>query len=100
MSQRGLKNYDSFELLTRALMKDFPDTTLGGRRAEQPGHLLHSWKNPTPRSKRSCASSTRYPKGRYTERAAWKAGWFAYRAGNMREAAGYFESGASVFARR
>jgi hypothetical protein len=27
MSQRGLKNYDSFELLTRALMKDFPDTT-------------------------------------------------------------------------
>ena len=27
MSQRGLKNYDSFELLTRALLTDFPDST-------------------------------------------------------------------------
>src|SRR5439155_22621077 len=40
-----------------------------------------------------------YPKGRYAERAAWKAGWFAYRAGNMLQAADYFEHGAAAFPR-
>jgi peptidoglycan lytic transglycosylase len=41
----------------------------------------------------------RFPKRRYAERAAWKVGWRAYRAGNMGDAARYFESAAANFPR-
>ena len=34
----------------------------------------------------------RFPRGRHAERAAWKAGWTAYRKGNMGDAVRYFES--------
>ena len=99
MSQRGLKNYDSFELLTRALMKDFPDTTW----AEDALNNLVTYYI-VEKSDEEIATIVReqferYPRGRYTERAAWKVGWFAYRAGNMKEAADYFERGAATFPR-
>jgi soluble lytic murein transglycosylase len=43
--------------------------------------------------------SRRFPKSRYTERAAWKVGWRAYRMGNFREAAETFETAAANFPR-
>jgi len=43
--------------------------------------------------------SRRFPKSRYAERAAWKVGWRAYRAGDFREAAETFENAAGVFPR-
>ena len=39
------------------------------------------------------------PRGRHAERAAWRIGWRAYRAGNMREAAETFERAAAAFPR-
>jgi soluble lytic murein transglycosylase len=36
-----------------------------------------------------------FPRGRYAERAAWKVGWRAYRAGEFADAAGIFESAAA-----
>jgi soluble lytic murein transglycosylase len=39
------------------------------------------------------------PRSRYSERAAWKAGWRAYRAGVYGEAARFFERGAADFPR-
>src|SRR4051812_19797898 len=99
MAQRGLKNYDSFELLTRALMKDFPDTSW----AEDAFNNLVTYyivEKSDPEIETIVREQyDRYPKGRYTERAAWKAGWFAYRAGNMGEAANYFDQGAAAFPR-
>lgn len=41
----------------------------------------------------------RFPAGRFAERAAWKAGWFAYRQGRFAEAQQYFDKGASQFPR-
>lgn len=41
----------------------------------------------------------RFPKHRYAERAAWKAGWYAYRNGKFADTAAIFEQGASTFPR-
>lgn len=41
----------------------------------------------------------RFPAGRFAERAAWKAGWWAYRQGRYAEALEYFDKGASQFPR-
>jgi soluble lytic murein transglycosylase len=41
----------------------------------------------------------RYPKGRFTERALWRAGWWAYRQGRFADASGFFDTGAATFPR-
>jgi soluble lytic murein transglycosylase len=41
----------------------------------------------------------RYPKGRFTERAFWRAGWWAYRQGRFADAGGLFDAGAATFPR-
>ena len=41
----------------------------------------------------------RYPAGRFAERAAWKAGWSAYRTGQFLVALRYFDQGAAQFPR-
>jgi soluble lytic murein transglycosylase len=40
-----------------------------------------------------------FPGGRQAERAAWKAGWWAYRQGEMADAVRFFETGAAHFPR-
>ena len=42
---------------------------------------------------------SRYPAGRFAERAAWKAGWWAYRQGQFTDALQYFDRGAAQFPR-
>jgi soluble lytic murein transglycosylase len=41
----------------------------------------------------------RYPGGRFAERAAWKAGWTAYREGRFTDALQYFDKGSAQFPR-
>jgi soluble lytic murein transglycosylase len=41
----------------------------------------------------------RFPLGQFADRAAWKAGWWAYRTGNYREATRLFESAAIAMRR-
>ncbi len=41
----------------------------------------------------------RFPRHRYSERAAWKSGWNAYRADKFRDAADIFDNAAVAFAR-
>jgi soluble lytic murein transglycosylase len=41
----------------------------------------------------------RYPAGRFTERAYWRVGWWAYRDGRFQEAATLFDRGAAQFPR-
>jgi soluble lytic murein transglycosylase len=43
--------------------------------------------------------ATRFPRHRYAERAAWKAGWAAYRSRRFDEAIRFFESAAAAFPR-
>ena len=41
----------------------------------------------------------RFPAGRFAERAAWKAGWTAYREGRFTDALQYFDKGSAQFPR-
>ena len=41
----------------------------------------------------------RFPKHRFAERAAWKAGWFAYRSGRFADTVELFENAAATFPR-
>jgi soluble lytic murein transglycosylase len=99
MSQRGLKNYDSFVSLAGALANDFPDTSW----AEEALNNLATYYIQQDDDAGADAvlrnMYSRFPRGRYAERAAWKVGWRAYRAGSMVEAAQYFESSARDFPR-
>ena len=41
----------------------------------------------------------KFPKGAYAERAAWRAGWWAYRHGRHQETTAFFESAVATFPR-
>ena len=99
MSQRGLRNDETFVELVRALQSDFPDSTWT---EEALNHLatLHIQRDRDDEADAVLREMyLRFPRGRYADRAAWKAGWTSYRRGDMREAAGYFESAAASFPR-
>jgi soluble lytic murein transglycosylase len=99
MAQRGLKDNASFVSLARALATDFSDTSWG----EEALNNLATYYIQEDADEDADAVLrdllARFPRGRYSERAAWKVGWKAYRAGNSGEAARYFEAGATNFPR-
>jgi soluble lytic murein transglycosylase len=99
MSQRGLRNDDTFIRLARELERDFPDSSW----AEEALNHLATFYVQHDRDDEADAVFrelyTRFPRGRYAERAAWKAGWTSYRKGDMGEAARLFESAAAGFPR-
>jgi soluble lytic murein transglycosylase len=99
MSQRELRNYETFEQLVRALDEDFPQSTW----AEEALNNLATFYIQRDRDDEADAvlrsMYARFPRGRYAERAAWKAGWASYRKGEMSEAARYFETAATSFPR-
>jgi soluble lytic murein transglycosylase len=99
MAQRELRNYETFEQLVRALDQDFPDSTW----AEEALNNLATFYIQRDRDDDADAvlrtMYARFPRGRYAERAAWKAGWASYRRGEMEEAVRYFETAATSFPR-
>ena len=99
MSERGLGNVDSFEALVHALEREFPETTW----AEEALNNLATYYIQQDRDDDADVvlreMYARFPRGRHAERAAWKAGWTAYRKGNMGDAVRYFESAATNFPR-
>src|SRR5918994_688073 len=99
MSQRGLRNDETFEQLVRALERDFPDSTW----AEEALNNLATFYIQRDRDDEADVvlreMYARFPRGRHAERAAWKAGWTSYRKGDMGETVRYFESAAMSFPR-
>ena len=99
MCQRGVRNYPAFEQLVRALESDFPESTW----TEEALNHLATYYIQEDRDEEADAvlrdMYARFPRGRYAERAAWKAGWTAYRKGNMAETITYFESASANFPR-
>ncbi len=99
VSQRGLQEFDAFEQLVGALEKDFPESTW----AEEALNNLATFYIQRDRDDEADAvlraMYTRFPRGRYAERAAWKSGWTSYRRGDMSEAVRIFETAAATFAR-
>ena len=99
MSQRGLRNDDTFVGLVRALERNFPESTW----VEEALNNLATFYIQRDRDDEADAvlreMYARFPRGRYAERAAWKAGWVSYRKGDVSDAARYFESAAASFPR-
>ena len=97
MSQRGLRNDDMFVELVRALERDFPESTW----AEEALNHLATFYIQRDRDDEADAvlreMYARFPRGRYAERAAWKAGWTSYRKGDMSEAARLLRVGVREF---
>ena len=99
MAERGLKNYDAFLQMARALANDFPESTWAEEALNNLATYYIQQDNDEQADGVLRDMYARFPRGRYAERAAWKVGWRAYRARNMSEAARYFESAAGNFPR-
>ncbi|HLG55991.1 MAG TPA: transglycosylase SLT domain-containing protein [Vicinamibacterales bacterium] len=96
---RGLGEKETFVTLARELVAEFPDSewaaeTLNGLASF---YLVADEDAEADRVFRELA--LRFPKHRYAERAAWKAGWASYRNRQFAEALAMFESAAAAFPR-
>ena len=96
---RGLGRQDECERLTRELVDEFPDSPW----AEDALNALASRLIVVDEDGRADALFREilatFPKGRYAERAAWKAGWWDYKHGRYEETVRQFEAAATAFPR-
>jgi soluble lytic murein transglycosylase len=99
VATRGLKLKDEHRQLVRAYVDRFPASPF----AED---LLNNLASAYIIDDEDAAADAifremleRFPAGRSAERAAWKAGWWAYREGRFNDAIAYFDKGASQFPR-
>ena len=97
--QRDLKDNALFHTLMRRVVTEFP----GSSWAED---ALNSLALADAHDDEDAAADQEsielfegFPKGRYTERAAWRIGWRAYRTGQFAESVRVFERAASNFPR-
>jgi soluble lytic murein transglycosylase len=92
---RGLKQADRFKALVREMVTELPSD----RWTEEALNLLASHHLIADQDREAAETFqqliAQFPGGRYAERAHWKSGWFAYRAGNDDEAVRFFEAGAA-----
>jgi len=99
VAQRELKDNALFHTLLRRVVTEFPGTpwaedalnslALADARDDQDADA----------DQESLELFEGFPKGRYTERAAWRIGWRAYRTGNYAEAVRIFDRAAFNFPR-
>ena len=99
LAQHDLKDNATYRSLMRRVIAEFP----GSSWAED---ALNSLALTDARDDEDAAADREslelfegFPKGRYTERAAWRIGWRAYRTGQFAESARIFERAASNFPR-
>ena len=98
-SVRALGDKASYVRLARELVNDHPDSEWS---AETLNNLASHYIVDDEDTQADVVFREllrRFPRHRHSERAAWKAGWFAYRNGKFAETAGIFESAASTFPR-
>ena len=96
---RGLKLKDEHIALSRAFVEKYPDTAFAEEVLNNlaSAYIIDDRDDEADEVFREILN--RYPAGRFTERAAWKAGWWAYRQGRFTEALQYFDRGAAQFRR-
>lgn len=96
---RELGDHEEFVRLSRDLVAAFPDSSW----AEEALNNLATHYIVTDDDERADEvfreMYARYPQGAHAERAAWKAGWWAYKHGRYAQATGFFEGAATTFPR-
>jgi TolA-binding protein len=96
---RGLGDRVSFVSLARELVKDHPDSPWAAEALDDLAsyYIVDDQDDKADEVFRELLD--RFPRHRYSERAAWKVGWFAYRNRKFAETARVFESAAVAFPR-
>jgi soluble lytic murein transglycosylase len=96
---RGLKLKDEHIALSHAFVEKYPNSPFAEEVLNNlaSAYIVDDQDDEADKVFREILN--RYPAGRFTERAAWKAGWWAYRQGNFTDALQYFDRGASQFPR-
>jgi len=96
---RALGDVEAFIAQANALVTDFPDSqwTAEALNSLASYYVVSDYDAKADDAFR--ALYQRFPDHRYSERAAWKIGWYAYKNGRYADAAQAFESGAATFPR-
>jgi soluble lytic murein transglycosylase len=96
---RGLKLKDEHIDASRAFVEKFPASPFADEVLNNlaSAYIIDDRDGEADLVFREIAS--RYPTGRFAERAAWKAGWWAYRQGQFTDALQFFDRGAAQFPR-
>ena len=96
---RELGDHAQYIALTRALVADFPDSSWSEEALNNLGthYILANDDEQAAQTFRELFA--KFPTGTRAERAAWKYGWWAYKARNYPETIRVFESAAANFAR-
>jgi soluble lytic murein transglycosylase len=96
---RELGEHDEFVQRSRALAAEFPESSWAEEALNNLGthYILVDEDDQADAVFKELY--TKYPKGAHAERAAWKAGWAAYKRTRFQDAISFFEGAASTFPR-
>ncbi len=96
---RGLGDRAAYVSLSRALVKDYPDSPWAAETLDDLAsyYIIDDEDDDADRVFRELLD--RFPRHRYAERASWKVGWEAYRRQKFSETIRIFESAAATFPR-
>jgi soluble lytic murein transglycosylase len=96
---RDLGDIDEYRSMARAFVSAFPQSA----RAEEALNELATHYVRDDEDARAAEifrqMANQFPTGKFAERAAWRAGWWAYRQRNYNETVHFFERGAAAFPR-
>jgi soluble lytic murein transglycosylase len=96
---KALGDRQSYITLSRELVSDFPETEWAVETLNNLAQLYATSDEDDTADQVFRELLARFPTHRYSERAAWKAGWVDYRNRRFAEAAAIFESAAATFPR-
>ena len=96
---RGLGDRTTYVALARGLAADHPDSSWTEEALNNLASYYITAEDEDQADVVFRDLARRFPRGRYSDRAAWKIGWWSYKKGNFAEAAGVFEAAAVTFPR-
>src|SRR6185436_7136579 len=99
LTQRELKDNATFRALMRRVITEFPGTLWHEDALNSLALADAKDDEDESADQESAELFEKFPKGRYTERAAWRIGWHAYRRGDFAECIRIFERAAFNFPR-
>jgi soluble lytic murein transglycosylase len=96
---RELGQHDEFVARTRALVKEFPDSSWSEEALNNLGTHYILTNDDAAAARAFAELYAMFPTGPRAERAAWKSGWWSYKNGEYANTVKVFEGAASAFPR-